>query len=355
MKNIDPAVFTPNASASCEQLTSLTLKKTQRSMSELELLLSCTPSLTHLKLISDLPASNTLFDGARWEFFIEQRLPQLEKFEFFLSNTQVRDPASINIDLLIARFETPFWLHRKRWFIMCNYIPDATRLNLYTLPICETLFLYNFYSKAISRTTSSSAANDEGLMNNVRTIRMNLTQAAIDLSEKKNECLTAPRQFRRVNELRVIVDGEWPIGSHQFLSQLIDLSYITKIMLGIDFHRLANQCTATDIRTLLEQTCNLCSLEFLRANVTNQYNTAIENVLLMIPSRVKHLRVSAKTLDDMTMILEQLKHLSSVSFQLNALDSTLCQQLFKWLAQSGRDFTQRQYKCCIQLWLGKIT
>jgi hypothetical protein len=97
----------------------------------------------------------------------------------------MRESMTIDIDSMIDKFKTPFWLNRKRWFISCNYIPKATRINLYSLPVCETLFLYDLYLSAKSRTTSVLAAKDEGLMRNVRTLRINLSRATIDASAQK--------------------------------------------------------------------------------------------------------------------------------------------------------------------------
>ncbi|CAF1220004.1 unnamed protein product [Rotaria magnacalcarata] len=355
MKNIDGTVFTPDVATSYDQLTSLTFRKMCRSMEELQSILVLTPSLTHLKLINDpaAAASYNLFDGARWEWFIEQKLSHLKIFEFFFSNTQVRESAVIDVDSLVSRFQTPFWLDCKQWFIACNFIPKASRINLYSLPVCETLLNYNLYVNAVSRVTSLSAVRHENLMKNVRTLRMNLTRATIDASVQQNEPEVHRRLFQQTTELRLIAGKEWSLDFHKFLSVLIDLSRIVRIMLGIDFDRLSDVDTVNDIRALFEQTCNLRSLEFPPPSVIYSYEEALTNLCSIVPNRVKHLQVPVRRFDDMKIVIEKLDTLSSVSFHVNGRDFALCQNLFDWLTNSGRDFSQRQYNSYIQLWLGK--
>ncbi|CAF1259950.1 unnamed protein product, partial [Rotaria sp. Silwood1] len=56
----------------------------------------------------------SLFDGSRWENFIEMKLPLLSKFEFWFTRP-VHDHAERNtVESLIAPFQTPFWLEIKQ-------------------------------------------------------------------------------------------------------------------------------------------------------------------------------------------------------------------------------------------------
>ena len=68
------------------QLTSLTFETFSLYIHHIEVILSHTPLLIHLKVVHGNDAiGRTFFDGSRWENFIQLKLPQLKKFEFFFS------------------------------------------------------------------------------------------------------------------------------------------------------------------------------------------------------------------------------------------------------------------------------
>lgn len=94
------------------------------------------------------------------------------------------------------------------------------------------------------------------------------------------------RLFYRLDELRLI---KWSYGSHRFLSKLVDLSHIVTIVLGISYDSLSDEQTVTDICILLNQVPNLYSLKFLPSCVTSRHETALKNICLMVPPRVKHI------------------------------------------------------------------
>jgi len=113
-------------------LSSLTINHCSLSMEELELLLSRTPALVHLKLVSRQRTFDSMFDGYIWEQFIRAKLHRLNKFEFFFSYIDKKDDDITNVDSLVGSFRTPFWLYDKRWFITCDYVFKSRALNFYT-------------------------------------------------------------------------------------------------------------------------------------------------------------------------------------------------------------------------------
>jgi hypothetical protein len=113
-------------------LSSLTINHCSLSMEELELLLSRTPALVHLKLVSRERTFDSMFDGYNWEQFIRAKLHRLNKFEFFFSYIDKTDDDITNVDSLVDSFRTPFWLYDKRWFITCDYVFESQAFNLYT-------------------------------------------------------------------------------------------------------------------------------------------------------------------------------------------------------------------------------
>lgn len=116
-------------------LTSLTITKCTLPMKHIELLLSQTSSITHLKLISCHHAFDTIFDGYNWEQFILKKLPQLIHFEYFFSFMDTTNNYMERLNNLIASFETPFWLQNKHWFTICGYTFESHRFELYNTRI----------------------------------------------------------------------------------------------------------------------------------------------------------------------------------------------------------------------------
>ncbi|CAF3860427.1 unnamed protein product [Rotaria magnacalcarata] len=119
-------------------LTSLTIKNCTLPMEHIETLLSRTPALVHLKLISRKRAFDSIFDGYNWEQFILNRLPQLNRFEYFFSFIHKTNDYMKILNRVIASFQTPFWLQQKHWYTICSYAFESQTFELHTTTIHVT-------------------------------------------------------------------------------------------------------------------------------------------------------------------------------------------------------------------------
>ena len=125
-----------SASTQYTQLMSLAIGNSSLSMIDFELVLSLTPSLVRLKLISSRVRLDSILDGSDWARLIQTKLPDLKTFQFLFSyNLQKEDDAK-DLDLLVDRFRTPFWLHDKKWIITCDYVLQEKCIYFYTTPRC---------------------------------------------------------------------------------------------------------------------------------------------------------------------------------------------------------------------------
>ncbi|CAF3747472.1 unnamed protein product [Rotaria sp. Silwood1] len=121
------------------QLTSLTMENFRETVDDLESFLLLTPSLVHLKLVGN----RSMFDGKRWEQFIEINLPNLDKFEFYFDYWSSDEKTSAYLELIIASFRTPFWIEHKKWFVNCACdIKRSYTVYLYSIPICKSFLKY---------------------------------------------------------------------------------------------------------------------------------------------------------------------------------------------------------------------
>jgi hypothetical protein len=135
MHSIYSKALISSVSISSLSLTTLIISEYSLSMNHLELLLSLTPSLRHLKMVSDLNRLDSVFDGSHWEECIRTKLRSLVKLEFFFSYTVGRNQHYTSLDSLIAPFRTPFWLEDKHWFVTCSYVISSGTIWLSTTPI----------------------------------------------------------------------------------------------------------------------------------------------------------------------------------------------------------------------------
>ncbi|CAF0989030.1 unnamed protein product [Rotaria sordida] len=119
-------------------LTSLTINNCTLPMEHIESLLSQTPALNYLKLISCERTFDTIFDGYNWEQFILNKLSQLNQFEYFFSFTSTINNYMKVLNHVLASFQTPFWLQEKRWFTICGYVFGFEIFELHTTKINMT-------------------------------------------------------------------------------------------------------------------------------------------------------------------------------------------------------------------------
>ena len=124
-------------STSQSQLTSLIMNACTLSFEELDLLLSHTPSLIYLKIISSRWKFDSLWDGSRWEQLIQTKLPLLNDFHFCFRFVVNYDSNFYSLHSIIRQYQTPFWLQDKNWLVTCDYVigSSSSQIMLYTEPI----------------------------------------------------------------------------------------------------------------------------------------------------------------------------------------------------------------------------
>ena len=105
-------------------------------MSDIEFILSLTPSLIRFKLILSRRKFDSAFDGHFWEQIMETKLTQLRKVEFFFICQYDKYATVPTLDSLITPFRTPFWLIEKFCYFNADHELTNSVSRLYTLPLC---------------------------------------------------------------------------------------------------------------------------------------------------------------------------------------------------------------------------
>ena len=178
-------------SISCSSpLISLTIKETNRSISQLHHLLALTPLLRSLHLINSSATCHCLIDGGKWEGFLREKLTQLNQFDFLFYQRSLKTFTShAEIDSILAPFRTAFWLDEKQWFVTCDYIKQIHQTRFYSIPYPISTFEYHLHSENISISTLIKTDLQSSLMDRVQNLSLDFMQIQMKgISYVRRQC-----------------------------------------------------------------------------------------------------------------------------------------------------------------------
>ena len=157
--------------------------------------------------------------------------------------------------------------------------------------------------------------------------------------------------YPNVEEVRMTIRNQWPMGSLRFVSTLIDLSKIVKFILNINNSFYYYPELINNIDNLFKLTKNLDSLSIIISTgySENIYDQNL-NIVSIIPKHVKHLSISISTVDQMQNIVHQLKNLSSVRFQFVNLYYNPSEIYVNWLKREKGYYTYTFKDYYMALW-----
>jgi hypothetical protein len=104
---------------------------------------------------------------------------------------------------------------------------------------------------------------------------------------------------------------------------------------------------------LLQRACNIHTLYIDCDDLHEDSGELVTMISLTLSSKVKHIKVNAHNSSLMMSILDQSKHLSSLTFKSSQNFSNEYNRIIHRLKQNKRDFTYRKYKSDLGLWFGK--
>ncbi|CAF1197551.1 unnamed protein product [Adineta ricciae] len=331
------------------QLKSLTLEDNRMDIFKLEQFLSLTPSLTYLKVIG----MAYLMDSYRWEKILRTKLPLLENFEFFFQSWKDISYDFSDIESLIRPFQTSFWLENKRWIVNCDYIFNPIEVLLYSIPICKSSFQYHDPSNKISCSNFIDMFVDENIMDNVMDLRINLVKSFNQgCSMKKNHSFPSP-VFRHVTELTLDLNDKCLMCLTQSLANLLNLSHITQLALNINYDFSSDVNTTTNLKNIVQHISNIHTLEISNNLSTIYSNITIEDICLLIPSTIEHLKITVKNITDMKTIIDRFEHLSSITFRFSFYKSIPSAKIIESFLNIKKDLTYRKDDCSIRVWLNR--
>ncbi|CAF1214408.1 unnamed protein product [Adineta ricciae] len=335
----------PDLKPAC-QLSSLTFKYSSINMNTLQALLLLTPTLNHLYLLRCVNLHDFILHISEWQLLVESTLSLLIKFEFFLVETgQLFFPS---VEHVIAPFQTPFWTEVKRWYAICDYTTHPLSLIVHSPSAHDPKFEYIFYSKHISRSTSTPIISNVPIMNHIRILRL-------DLSTGIPAGLPYTSVFPNIEWLILQLPDIWPPGSLRSLSTLINLPSVTKLtleMTGSSEHPL--KMLHYDVALLLKLAHNVRCLYLLGTGNSRCLSNYDLDVCSEIPENVKHLTVSISMAYQMNLVVEKLKYRSSINFLCTQSYHPVEEIYLKWFKDDNGSYSYRLTGTSLSVWFDKM-
>ncbi|CAF1651393.1 unnamed protein product [Rotaria magnacalcarata] len=321
-----------------QQLNSSTLSDILFSIDQLEMLLSFCPSLVNLNLTAN---KISLFENLRrfsqWEYFIHERLPQLENFSFKITVQMPHYQHIASIESIIAAFRTPFWLKYKHWYVHFQYVinNEGPRLVLNSSRNGHVDFFQYYEHGFIRYFTSTTNDDDKSKMHTMWNVIFNLpdVQQAINFRHFR-----IPKYYLFDNVIRLGLDidefDDWQrSGSFGLLSQLVNLAQLKEIWFLLS-NRQSFQ--ANTINSILKKAPGV-RIFGIANNGSLRDNPEYECAVLS--RQIDHLIIRSPDITGMKLILERVEHLSTITFMCGWSLSTTWKKILKWLHEKEKKYS----------------
>ena len=158
--------------------------------------------------------------------------------------------------------------------------------------------------------------------------------------------------FRKATKLHLNHTKDWPLAPLNLLSAILDLSQLVEIKLKSNFFRDYKMALVREMATFIQRADNVSSLIITNSSYIHKSTLTAENICSMVPRHVKYLDVSVRHFQDMKMILERCRHLSSVQFHIRS--SKFSPKIVQWLAENTIYSRYRESERKLVIWLGGI-
>ena len=145
--------------------------------------------------------------------------------------------------------------------------------------------------------------------------------------------------FPQLRYLKLLISDQCLLNCFQLLSQSIHLKNLVKVVLIICSHGSYLNSMIKNFLNLLKGLTNLHSIEIFNHwhGIFSSIN--INDFCSMIPMNIKHLDVDIVDVDHIKILIEQLRHLSSLKVKFSFEKSFLIKDILQWLTNRKINFT----------------
>ena len=321
------------------QLTSLILEDVDVTIDQLESFLLLTPSLISLKLLGRCE----IFDGKRWEDFIQRNHPHLNRFEFDIICDEPNDQTREDLELIIESYRSPFWIEHKKWFIaleMNGKSPDY--FHIYSIPMCKSLFFSDFKPDKILLSTS----NEISMHKNISELIFTLERPMIEVFATSQDL----PYFPNVTKVHIDLDEEVSINLIDCLGRIINLSQLIEVKLESFYLDNVNENHLYDTLKALEQSSKLSILIIISDDRQDEIDPFLNRIIPILPRQINHLLIPIKEMKQIEMIFERCPHLTVGEF---STERRLSREIVQWFEEKTIGSIVRRVKECDTIWIGK--
>lgn len=159
--------------------------------------------------------------------------------------------------------------------------------------------------------------------------------------------------FRNIVKLTIDVDQDWSLDCIHYLSTIIDLTRVEKLIFNPDFHPELLRSTIDHIHTLLSLTKNLHTLAIHPFSSSNNPIHA-EDICAIIPSHLKYLEMTIRDLESMKIILDHHhQHLWSLTLVAFSDRSLPWSEFLEELIHRKKDFVYWESYYSLRIWFNQ--
>ncbi len=112
--------------------------------------------------------------------------------------------------------------------------------------------------------------------------------------------------------------------------------------------------TTTNLIDIFKQTSNIHTLEINNHLSALNSHTTLEDICLLIPSYIKHLKMTVRNINDMKILFDRFDYLSSITFRFSFDKSIPSTKMIESFLNIKKDLTYRKDDCSIRVWLNQF-
>ena len=300
------------------RLTSLIIEQMNVEIAQLEAFLLLTPSLIYLKLLGDCE----IFNGKRWEDFLQENLPHLNQFQFDICCRKFRQQTRRELELFIQSYRSAFWLELKKWFVMIEFDPQGSySYRISSLPICRYSYKYDCESKRDFLSTSAEISPTK----NISELKL---QIASFLYE--NLLLSNNSSLPNLTKLHLYFRERIPSRSFQYLQEKFDLSQLIQINIECREFRRGDEHFYYHFLRFLQRSDKLTSFTLRIHNEESKIYPYVTMLISLLPRRMKFLKIPINETKQIPILLKRCPNLSIVKYSVKTFEQQFqMQQCFE--------------------------
>ena len=157
-----------------------------------------------------------------------------------------------------------------------------------------------------------------------------------------------------MKKLILDLDNTCPTGLSQSLSKIINLPRLTQLSLNLDPSFASDSYTRTNLINIFKHTSNIHTFEICNNLSLTNSHTIIEDICLLIPPCIRHLKITVKNIHDMKILFERFKYLSSITFRFSLDASIPPTRIIESFLNMKKGLTYKKDDSSIRVWLDEF-